>query len=52
MTASTASLLSGSDLQRALDFLRAQRIEAPSLEQFARSAISVTAICAPARAAS
>jgi DNA-binding CsgD family transcriptional regulator len=40
MTASTASLLSGSDLQRALDFLRAQRIEAPSLEQFARSAIS------------
>jgi DNA-binding CsgD family transcriptional regulator len=40
MTATSASLLSGGDLQRALDFLRAQRIEAPSMEQFARSAIS------------
>ena len=40
MTASSASLLSASDLQRALDFLRAQRAEAPTMEQFARSAIA------------
>jgi DNA-binding CsgD family transcriptional regulator len=38
MAASATPGLSGSDMQRALQFLREQRVEAPSLEQFARSA--------------
>ncbi len=40
MTASAASQLTGADLKRALGFLRAQRAEAPTMEHFARSAIS------------
>lgn len=38
MAASAASGLRGSDLQRALRFLRGRRIEAPSLQRFAQSA--------------
>jgi DNA-binding CsgD family transcriptional regulator len=40
MAASATSALTGSDMQRALAFLREQRVEALSMEQFARSAIS------------
>jgi DNA-binding CsgD family transcriptional regulator len=38
MAGSAASALRGTDMQRALRFLRGQRIEAPSLQSFAQSA--------------
>lgn len=40
MTHAVTPVLSGNDIQRVLDFLRAQRVESPSMEAFARSAIS------------